>query len=164
MDVILRRWLTPMVNDTAAINREQSEAWLCIVQLEKQITEGTITPNEIEEARANCPMYSESTTKGMKIEPNETENLKPETGNTPWLHAMPNPINQSSVIAVNTASENESIVEITDLFGRLVKSIKVQGGYSEVQIPRSELSKGIYTISLMQNGKKIAVSGMTVIE
>ena len=77
---------------------------------------------------------------------------------------MPNPINQSSVIAVNTADENESIIEITDIFGRLVKSIKVQGGYNEVQIPRSELSKGIYNISLMQNGQKVAVSVMTVIE
>ncbi|OFX37797.1 MAG: hypothetical protein A2X08_03030 [Bacteroidetes bacterium GWA2_32_17] len=161
--------LTPMVNDTAAINSEQAEAWLCIVQLEKQITEGTITPNEIEEARAICPTYTEETTKSYQVTGNENTNSNtnetiPVIGNAPWLYAMPNPISQSSVIAVNTAGDNESIIEITDIFGRLVKSIKVQGGYSEVQIPRSELSKGIYTISLMQNGKKVAVSGMTVIE
>ncbi|OFX38889.1 MAG: hypothetical protein A2X08_02665 [Bacteroidetes bacterium GWA2_32_17] len=114
---------------------------------------------------SQCPATAMlKSAEASEIIENETENQQPETENQPWLYAKPNPINQSSVIAVNTADENESIIEITDIFGRLVKTLKVQGGYSEVQIPRSELSKGIYNISLMQNGKKVAVSGMTVIE
>ena len=114
---------------------------------------------------SQCPATAMlKSTVASEIIENETSNQKPETENKPWLYAKPNPINESSVIAVNTASENESIIEITDIFGRLVKSIKVQGGYNEVQIPRSELSKGIYNISLMQNGQKVAVSVMTVIE
>ncbi|PIV62592.1 MAG: hypothetical protein COS14_01880 [Bacteroidetes bacterium CG02_land_8_20_14_3_00_31_25] len=114
---------------------------------------------------SQCPATAMlKSAEASEIIENETENQKPETENQPWLYAKPNPINQSSVLAVNTASENECVIEITDIFGRLVKTLKVQGGYSEVQIPRSELSKGIYNISLMQNGKKVAVSGMTVIE
>ena len=98
------------------------------------------------------------------IENENSNETMPLIGNSPWLFAMPNPINEYSVIAVNTANENENVVEVTDLFGRVVKRIKVQGGYSEVQIPRTELSIGIYTITLLQNGNKVAVSRMTVIE
>jgi hypothetical protein len=125
--------------------------------------EGALKPDEIEAARANCPAFKEEVIDDILIENNDNQNINLANNNdSPWLNAKPNPINESSVIAVNTASDADCIVEITDLYGRLIKSIKVKGGYSEVKIPRSELSIGIYNISLLENGKKVAVSKMTV--
>ncbi len=156
--------LTPLTADTSASNREQAEAWLCTVKLEKQISEGTIDKKEIEKARAECPMYhDEMITKSMEIENNNSaDNEKNITESTSWLNIVPNPTAENSILFVNTGSDIACEVEITDLFGRLIKTVKVEAGYTETPLTFTEFSEGIYIVSLMKNGQTIAVNRVTI--
>lgn len=140
--------LTPLTEDTSAINREQAEAWLCIVTLEKQIAEGTISKSEIEEARAACPTYTEEVNEESFRKVN---NQLPSTEQAALMNVIPNPVNETSILIVNTANDQDGIVEFTDLFGRIVSNVKVAAGYSENQLPTG-LSKGTYTLLLKQGG------------
>lgn len=145
--------LTILVNDTSIINRSQAESWLCVVQLEKQVVEGTLEKNKIEEAQKECPAWKEEE---IVSDIFGIENQNVSTNNFCWLNVVPNPSSTESILFVNTVRQELCDVEITDLFGRLIKTIKVEGGYSENVISFTEFTEGIYIVSLKENGQIVA--------
>jgi hypothetical protein len=76
----------------------------------------------------------------------------------------PNPFNKSTTIQYNlpVAPSNAEII-ITDIYGRLVKSITVRGsGKGQVILQPNELSAGAYFYSLVINGHKEDIKKMVL--
>lgn len=75
---------------------------------------------------------------------------------------IPNPAAENSILCVNSASDVSCEVEITDMFGKLIKVIKVESGYTETSVTFAEFTEGIYIVSLKKNGQTIAVNRVTI--
>lgn len=74
------------------------------------------------------------------------------TGGAPIITMFPNPV-KKGILYVNT-SENCRRVDITDVQGRLMKTVSSQG--TRQTIPLHQLSKGTYIVTVVtDNGKKV---------
>ncbi|MEP7128209.1 MAG: alpha-amylase family glycosyl hydrolase, partial [Chitinophagales bacterium] len=89
----------------------------------------------------------------------------PELGNVgiddPQLHALqlyqnvPNPFDQNTTIEFYVPQAGKALLEIYDLYGRLVKTVSnksLAAGFYTVTIPGADFSNGIYICKLTQNG------------
>ncbi len=78
---------------------------------------------------------------------------------------IPNPLRGGCVIKYFVPQNStEANIKIYDLVGQLIKDIPLSNGEGDIQIQSSNLSKGVYTYSLIVNGKLIDTKKMTVIE
>jgi hypothetical protein len=76
------------------------------------------------------------------------------------ISIYPNPLNNSTNLCTQFATETTVNIEICDLSGRLVyvlKKLKIQDGNQQVQLPLSQLTKGIYFCTIMYDSSKKVV-------
>jgi hypothetical protein len=153
--------VSPLTADTSASNQRQADDWLCILNIEKRISDGSLPPNQVAQARAECSVLNEpEENKSLLNMPDTTTITFPN--NASWLKVIPNPAKDNAVICVNAVSNEPYEVEITTILGNPIETISVQGGYSETPVSFSKYSQGVYIVSLKKNGQVIAVSRLTV--
>lgn len=90
----------------------------------------------------------------------EDENNQPSTFQL--LTPYPNPFNASTTIRFKVIKSN-SILQISDINGRLLESYQFDVGKHEIQWNASEYASGIYFVSL-SNGSKHQIQKMTLIK
>jgi hypothetical protein len=151
-----------LTSDTCDSHKEQADAWLCILQLEKRIAQGLIPPSRIEIERANCPMFQEPTEEQTKSFQNNSSEINIE--NSSWIKIVPNPAAEQVTLCVNTESEYPCEVEITDILGKPIKSIIVPEGYSETTLSLDKFSKGSYFVALIKDRRKTVIEHFSVIK
>ena len=152
--------LNKLIQNDDLNNKIQAEDWLCIVTIEKRISEGELTTDNAQKEIETCSGYQ----KLEEIEAATTDiNLSNSVSEESSLRVFPNPANSSSVVSVNTANNESGIIEISDIFGRLVTKITVNAGYSENKLP-SDISNGIYTLTLKQKGITIQTTRIIIEE
>jgi len=73
------------------------------------------------------------------------------------ISIAPNPLNNNTNLCTQFATETTVNIEIFDLSGRLVyesKKLKIQAGNQQVQLPLSQLTKGIYFCAITYDSSK----------
>lgn len=75
---------------------------------------------------------------------------------------MPNPVKTATVIKYNTGNSKNAVLIITDNSGNTVKQITLAPGAGNTTIDCSALASGVYTYSIIADGKTIASKKMAV--
>ena len=151
-----------LTSDTCSSHKEQADAWLCMLQLEKRIAQGLIPPDRIEKERVNCPMFQEPVDEQIKSFQNNSSEINSESSS--WIKIVPNPASEQVTLCVNSESENPCEIEITNVLGEHVETISIAEGYSETVVSLDKYSKGIYIASLIKNGRKVIIERFTVVK
>ncbi|HER08089.1 MAG TPA: T9SS type A sorting domain-containing protein [Bacteroides sp.] len=73
-----------------------------------------------------------------------------ETGS---LHVYPNPARNSFYINLGMRTEDDGMIRLTDMGGRVVLSEHVPAGYQIYQVDIQHLNQGMYIIHYMESGK-----------
>ncbi|MBX7107202.1 MAG: T9SS type A sorting domain-containing protein [Chitinophagales bacterium] len=79
----------------------------------------------------------------------------PELRSLQLFQNTPNPFDQNTAIEFYVPKAGKTVLEIYDLYGRLVKTVadkSLAAGYYTVNIPGPDFSNGIYLCKLTQNG------------
>jgi hypothetical protein len=151
-----------LTSDTCSSHKEQADAWLCMLQLEKRIAQGLIPPDRIEKERVNCPMFQEPVDEQIKSFQNNSSEINSESSS--WIKIVPNPASEQVTLCVNSESENPCEIEITNVLGEHVETISIAEGYSETVVSLDKYSKGIYIASLIKNGRKVIIERFSVVK
>ncbi len=154
--------VSELTSDTCSSHKEQADAWLCMLQLEKRVAQGLIPTDRIEKERANCPMFQEPSEEQTKSSQNNSPEMNIESSS--WIKIVPNPASEQVTLCVNSESENPCEVEITNVLGKHIETISIDEGYSETVVPLDKYSKGIYIASLIKNGKKVVIQRFSVVK
>jgi hypothetical protein len=151
-----------LTSDTCSSHKEQADAWLCMLQLEKRIAQGLIPPDRVEKERVNCPMFQEPVDEQIKSFQNNSSEINSESSS--WIKIVPNPASEQVTLCVNSESENPCEIEITNVLGEHVETISIAEGYSETVVSLDKYSKGIYIASLIKNGRKVIIERFSVVK
>ena len=86
------------------------------------------------------------------------------TGSARLEQNAPNPVNQNTVIKYYLPqSTGNAIINITDMKGRLIKTIPVTAkGNGQLTLEGGQLTTGIYQYSLISNGKLVDTKKMVL--
>lgn len=124
----------------------------------KKLQTGTIYEVRVKSDCENSP-YSPTVKFG-------TQRIAFRTTNTPEeaVAVFPNPVSSMAIIAVATNDEADYSVQLSDIRGQ----IKFEKQYSKetpsVQLDLSELSEGVYFVTVQRNGKRVVNKVMKVRE
>ncbi len=78
------------------------------------------------------------------------------------LHCYPNPVSNKLTIRWNSdfITNSTTLIQIYDVNGKLVKSSNINNATNLIELDVSGLSKGSYTVSLVQNSTVVANSNL----
>ena len=68
--------------------------------------------------------------------------------------AYPNPVQNTLWIEQIGEVKKNSLIEISDTYGRIMKSIDLQSNFSQFEIPMNDLQAGLYFVKVKINGRK----------
>jgi len=97
----------------------------------------------------------------------EAEGIYNETLKTKapsMLEVYPNPSKDFVIIGYQFDKENEGMIEVRDISGRLMKSIPVKGMTDQLTVTTRTWNAGVYMFSLVVNDKVIETTKFTLVK
>ncbi|MFH2140981.1 MAG: T9SS type A sorting domain-containing protein [Bacteroidota bacterium] len=147
--------LLSITNDSSEL--AYAERWRCIMQIEKDLRDGIINIANLQDFTPNCMQTEGLNAKSLTLNSGYITSNSDDIS----IKVIPNPVTSSSEIDVYMTERNSGTVEITDIYGRNLKSFKVTGS-DKLNIYSKQFSKGIYTVKLISDGGKVKTTRMII--
>ena len=99
----------------------------------------------------------------LKNAKNSLSNLSENNNKAFMEQNIPNPFTDQTIIRYQLpVGVNNAIIMVMDLNGKLIKNYAVNNNQSEIVIKASEIGKGFFIYSLVQNGQELVTKKMII--
>ncbi|OJY94036.1 MAG: hypothetical protein BGP13_02040 [Sphingobacteriales bacterium 40-81] len=77
--------------------------------------------------------------------------------NTAWISSIINPVKNNIQFTVQAEQQGKLSVKLIDIQGRIIlqSTQTLKQGINNIQLPATQLAKGMYLLELVQDGKRV---------